>query len=73
MGVVRGYDTIMGRPPLNVKSTNIRLPEGLGERIDKLVGRQRRAAFIRTVLEREVERLEGEQSAAGKGGGSFPA
>ena len=53
-----GYDASMGRPSLNVKSTNIRLPEGLGARIDKLVGRQRRAAFIRGVLEREVERLE---------------
>lgn len=59
---MRGYDAAMGRPPLNVKSTNIRLPEGLGERIDKLVGRQRRAAFIRDVLEREVERLEGKQT-----------
>ena len=58
---MRGYDATMGRPPLNVKSTNIRLSEGLGERIDKLVGRQRRAAFIRDVLEREVERLESEQ------------
>lgn len=64
MSVGCGYDEDMGRPPLNVKSTNIRLPEGLGERIDKLVGRQRRAAFIRTVLEREVERLEGEQGKA---------
>ena len=53
-----GYEASMGRPSLNVKSTNIRLPEGLGTRIDKLVGRQRRAAFIREVLEREVERLE---------------
>lgn len=53
----------MGRPPLNVKSTNIRLTEGLGERIDNLVGRQRRAAFIRSVLEREVERLESEREA----------
>jgi predicted DNA-binding protein len=59
---MRGYDGNMGRPPLNVKSTNIRLPEGLGERIDKLVGRQRRAAFIRDVLAREVERLESEES-----------
>jgi predicted DNA-binding protein len=48
----------MGRPSLKVKSTNIRLPEGLGERIDKLVGRQRRAAFIREIIEREVERRE---------------
>ena len=48
-----------------MKSTNIRLPEGLGERIDKLVGRQRRAAFIREVLEREVERRENDQNKAG--------
>jgi predicted DNA-binding protein len=48
----------MGRPPLKVKSTVVRLPEGLGERIDKLVGAHRRAAFIREVVEREVERLE---------------
>lgn len=62
---VLGYDASMGRPPLNVKSTNIRLPEGLGERIDKLVGPQRRAAFIRDVLQREVERLESEQGNVG--------
>jgi predicted DNA-binding protein len=62
---MRGYDDSMGRPPLNLKSTNVRLPEGLGDRIDKLVGRQRRAAFIRDVLEREVERLEAEQGKAG--------
>lgn len=48
----------MGRPPLGVKSTVIRLPEGLGERIDRLVGRKRRAVFIRELVEREVERLE---------------
>jgi len=64
---MRGYDVTMGRPPLNVKSTNIRLPEGLGERIDKLVGRQRRAAFIREVLEREVNRLEAERTENGAG------
>lgn len=48
----------MGRPPLGVKSTIVRLPEGLGERIDALVGRQRRAVFIREIVEREVERQE---------------
>ena len=48
----------MGRPPLGVKTTMVRLPIGLGERIDELVGRQKRAAFIREVVEREVERLE---------------
>ncbi|MFD2429313.1 hypothetical protein ACFSUK_16600 [Sphingobium scionense] len=54
----------MGRPPLNLRSTNVRLPEGLGERIDKLVGTKRRAGFIREVLEREVERMEKEQGKA---------
>lgn len=48
----------MGRPSLGVRSTLVRLPIGLGERIDALVGAQRRAAFIREVVEREVERLE---------------
>lgn len=52
----------MGRPPLGVRSTQVRLPEGLGERIDALVGRKRRAAFIREVVEREVERLEKHRS-----------
>ena len=52
----------MGRPPLGVKSTQVRLPEGLGERIDALVGRKRRAAFIREVVEREVGRLEKRRS-----------
>ena len=49
-----------------MKSTNIRLPEGLGDRIDKLVGPQRRAAFIREIIEREVERLELERANDGK-------
>lgn len=48
----------MGRPALGVKLTMVRLPTGLGERIDELVGPKRRAAFIRELVEREVERLE---------------
>jgi predicted DNA-binding protein len=48
----------MGRPPLGVKSTNVRLSDGLAGRIDALVGPNRRAAFIREVVKREVERLE---------------
>jgi predicted DNA-binding protein len=44
-----------------VQSTVIRLPKGLGGRIDALVGPQRRAAFIRDLVEREVERLEKER------------
>lgn len=55
----------MGRPPLKVKTTVVRLPEGMGARIDNLVGKQRRAAFIREVVEREVERLEKKQREMG--------
>jgi predicted DNA-binding protein len=51
----------MGRPSLGVKFTAVRLPEGLGERIDELVGPKRRAAFIREVVEKEVERREKER------------
>lgn len=71
MGIMGGYDATMGRPPLNVKSTNVRLPVGLGERIGKPVGHQRRAAFIREVLEREVERLESEQGKAARSQARF--
>ncbi|MDR6708315.1 putative DNA-binding protein [Novosphingobium sp. 1748] len=53
-----GYDAIMGRPPLGVKTTIVRLPEGLAERIDDLLGPNRRAQFIREIVEREVERME---------------
>ena len=53
-----GYDAFMGRPPLGVKTTVVRLPEGLAERIDDLLGPNRRAIFIREIVEREVERLE---------------
>jgi len=60
------YDSGMGRPPLKVKSTVIRLPIGLGERIDRLVGPQRRAVFIRELVEREVERLEKQRSGEGQ-------
>ena len=48
----------MGRPALGVKSTVVRLPEGLGERIDELVGKKKRASFIREAVEKEVARLE---------------
>ena len=56
-----GYDASMGRPPLGVKTTVVRVPEGLGDRIDDLIGPNRRAKFIREVVEREVERLEVER------------
>jgi len=65
-----GYDAFMGRPALGVKTTVIRLPEGLAERIDDLIGANRRARFIRDIVEREVERLERERDA--KAGSSAP-
>lgn len=58
------YHDGMGRPPLGVKTTVVRLPEGLAERIDDLIGPNRRAKFIREIVEREVERLESERKAA---------
>ncbi len=51
----------MGRPPLKVKPTTVRLPEGIGERIDALAGPNRRATFIRDAVVAEVERLERER------------
>lgn len=56
-----GYDNSMGRPSLGVKTTVVRLPEGVAERIDALLGPNRRAGFIREVVEREVARLERER------------
>jgi predicted DNA-binding protein len=55
------YETSMGRPPLGVKTTVIRLPDGLAERIDELIGPNRRAKFIRDLVVKEVERLESER------------
>lgn len=48
----------MGRKALGVKETKMRLPIGLPERIDALVGEQKRADFIRRTLIEAVEREE---------------
>jgi Arc/MetJ-type ribon-helix-helix transcriptional regulator len=48
----------MGRPPLRVKKTTVRLPEGVAERIDALVGAQRRAKFLREAAQEKLEREE---------------
>lgn len=55
----------MGRPPLKVKVTTIRLPEGVDERIDALVGPHRRAQFIREAVMKEL-RLKEKTAAARK-------
>lgn len=48
----------MGRPPMQVKATVVRLSEESLERIDALVGPNRRAEFIREAIERELKRRE---------------
>jgi predicted DNA-binding protein len=53
----------MGRPPLGVKTTVVRLPDGLAERIDDLIGPNRRAKFIREIVQREVEMMESQREA----------
>lgn len=52
------YPGTMGRPPLNVKMTAVRLPEETRERIRALVGDSGMAQFIREAVERELRRRE---------------
>jgi metal-responsive CopG/Arc/MetJ family transcriptional regulator len=46
----------MGRPPLNMKVLNVRLPPELVEQIDKVVGAYRRPQFIREAISNELHR-----------------
>lgn len=48
----------MGRPPLNVKETKVRLSEDARRRIEALVGQNRMAEFIREAVEKELDRRE---------------
>ncbi|MEY9807028.1 hypothetical protein [Bradyrhizobium elkanii] len=48
----------MGRPPLGVKETKVRLTDEQRERIVALVGNQGMAQFIREAVERELKRRE---------------
>jgi len=51
----------MGRPPLNVKETKVRLTAAQRQRIEALVGPNRMAEFIREAIERELKRREREK------------
>jgi hypothetical protein len=51
-------DTFMGRPPLGMKPTTIRLPADTIRRIEALVGNRRLALFIREAIENELQRRE---------------
>lgn len=46
----------MGRPPLNMKVLNVRLPPEVVEQIDALVGSYHRPKFIREAVEKELAR-----------------
>ncbi|KAA1184872.1 hypothetical protein FP026_03380 [Rhizobium tropici] len=50
----------MGRPPLNLKETKVRLPRATKERIKALVGNYGIATFIREAVENELARREGD-------------
>lgn len=55
----------MGRPPLNVRETKVRLSEEARLRIEALVGPNRMANFIREAIENELARREQSQAAGG--------
>ncbi len=48
----------MGRPPLGMKPTTIRLPLETIQRIEALVGNRRLAMFIREAIDSELQRRE---------------
>lgn len=48
----------MGRPPLGMKPTTIRLPVETIRRIEALVGNRRLAVFVREAVENELRRRE---------------
>jgi metal-responsive CopG/Arc/MetJ family transcriptional regulator len=52
----------MGRPPLGLEVTTIRLPKRIGARIDAIMGKEKgRSIFIRQAIERELIRREAEK------------
>lgn len=50
--------TAMGRPPLGMKPTTVRLPVETIRKIEALVGNRRVASFIRDAVENELRRRE---------------
>ena len=48
----------MGRPPMHVKETKVRLTDEQRGRIEALVGKSRMATFIREAVENELKRRE---------------
>lgn len=58
----------MGRPPLKLKETKVRLSPAMRDRIKALVGNYGVAAFIREAIENELARREADQPASKSGG-----
>lgn len=58
----------MGRPPLNVKPTLVRLPDDVRERIVALIGPNKMAAFIREAVEKELVARERDVRLSGPSG-----
>lgn len=51
-------DGMMGRPPLGMKPTTVRLSVDTIRRIEALVGNRRLAVFIREAVENELQHRE---------------
>ena len=49
---------------MKVKPILVRLPEGMPERIDALVGKNKRAEFIRQAVEAELAKREEDKSSS---------
>lgn len=56
----------MGRPPLHVKETKVRLTDEHRSRIEAIVGPNRMASFIREAIEEKLEREEAARRAGAK-------
>ncbi len=50
----------MGRPPLHMTPTVVRLSDDVRQRIEALVGPRGMAEFIRSAVERELQRRDDE-------------
>lgn len=57
----------MGRPPLHVKETKVRLTAEHRSRIEALVGPNRMATFIREAVEEKLDRDEADRDGANRG------
>jgi len=55
-------DNVMGRPPLGMKPTTVRLSADTIARIEALVGNRRLALFVREAVENELRRRENPSS-----------